>query len=73
MRRGRLLVAVALAIAVLAVGAASCRRAAAIPGLPLVGAMAPGISLTESGTGAVVNLPADRSGKPYSVMFFSYG
>jgi len=71
-RRGRLLVAVALAIAVLAVGAASCRRAAA-PGLPLVGAMAPGISLTESGTGAVIKLPADRSGKPYSVMFFSYG
>jgi hypothetical protein len=72
MRRGRLLIAVALAIAVLAVGAASCRREVA-SSLPPVGATAPGISLTESGAGVVVNLPADRSGKPYSVTFFSYG
>lgn len=39
----------------------------------LVGRDAPAITLKELATGQTVRLPADLSGRPYSIQFFSYG
>ncbi len=39
----------------------------------LVGRHAPAIALKELATGQTVRLPADLSGQPYSIQFFSYG
>ncbi len=43
------------------------------PGQLAIGSAAPALSLEVAGTGEKLSLPGNMSGKPYGLLFFSYG
>lgn len=81
MRRTRtwaLAALLAAGLGVAALGVASCRPVAEPPvgdtaGPPVVGQPAPSATFKLVATGEIINVPADTMGKPFALLFFSYG